>query len=661
MAIAVAHQHNISLHDRWHSGERKMQDLIHVRDAVQNSSTYFRPFLTTQMQDFVPGLNYFFIGTLDGQGRPWVSILTGPLGFLHSPDIKTLEIKTRLHNSTDKAGHHVPDPLFSNLLNGETFRDGKHMWGGVALDFSNRRRNKMNGVLYPRDVFAADQSSGELHVRLTVEQTIGNCPKYITIREITPIPASEAAISDETRHQTAPLDDSLEFTDEQLSIIKQADCLFISSRFIDESLADQTSGMDCNHRGGNPGFVRVKRRSLVFPDYSGNRFFNTLGNIVNDDRVGILLLSFDTGDTLHLTGRAHIFVGKDAQALYPHSQRCVQVDIEDVLLRKASLPFRMRTKELSPYNPVVPSLQQRAIVEPEEGRVMATLLEVTRHTEAISSFHFETSRPIHHTPGQYAVLDFSAFNSAGYKHMDPENPQSLNDDFIRTWTISTAPSRLPQSRDGSSGWSETSRFTLTIKRKPGGKISNLLHDLTLNSSRPFIVPLISTGGSFTFLGDTKLGSLPPSLPQKVALISGGIGSTPFISMIRGANQAAGPAVDIHWVMSAPYPEDTLPEVLQELGAAASPSRPAKMRLSMDAFLTRQSPPSPAAVAPSHGMDSVRVHYERLSSKGLQRTIPDLASRLILLCGPEPFMDAVRQYLHELDIPEGRILAEDFNF
>lgn len=163
-----------------------MQDLIHVRDAVQNSSTYFRPFLTTQMQDFVPGLNYFFIGTLDGQGRPWVSILTGPLGFLHSPDIKTLEIKTRLHISTDKAGHHVPDPLFSNLFNGETFRDGKHMWGGVALDFSNRRRNKMNGVLYPRDVFAADQSSGELHVRLTVEQTIGTVFEHIIVSRMYP-------------------------------------------------------------------------------------------------------------------------------------------------------------------------------------------------------------------------------------------------------------------------------------------------------------------------------------------------------------------------------------------------------------------------------------------------------------------------------------------
>jgi hypothetical protein len=136
--------------------------------------------LTVQHQEFVPGLNYFFIGTLDQQGRPWVSILTGNKGFLHSPHSRTLEIKTRLEtgNSGYDAqrkdhGHTIPDPVFSNLLSGETFKDGKRKWGGVGLDFTNRRRNKMNGVLYPGDLLVADEATGELHVRLTVEQTIG--------------------------------------------------------------------------------------------------------------------------------------------------------------------------------------------------------------------------------------------------------------------------------------------------------------------------------------------------------------------------------------------------------------------------------------------------------------------------------------------------------
>lgn len=60
-------------------------------------------------------------------------------------------------------------------------------------------------------------------------------------------------------------------TPEQTAVVDQADCLFIASRFIDDSIADQTSGMDCNHRGGNPGFARVNGDQIVFPDYSGNR------------------------------------------------------------------------------------------------------------------------------------------------------------------------------------------------------------------------------------------------------------------------------------------------------------------------------------------------------------------------------------------------------
>ncbi|KAF9109275.1 hypothetical protein BGX27_007796, partial [Mortierella sp. AM989] len=279
MAVTIVQESTVSLYDRWHSGERKVQDLMHVREAVQNHSSMFRPFLTTQMQEFVPGLNYFFIGTLDGQGRPWVSILTGPKGFLQSTDIKSLEIRTTLTGSLDSDQPGAPsDPIFSNLARGETFKNGKRMWSGVGLDFSNRRRNKMNGVLYPDGLLASNEKSGELHLRLTVEQSIGNCPKYITIREMKPPHRPESTILDTaTKDAAAPQVSTKgspsKLGDQEIAIVHQADCLFISSRFIDEDLADQTSGMDCNHRGGNPGFVRLGKgnNSLVFPDYSGNR------------------------------------------------------------------------------------------------------------------------------------------------------------------------------------------------------------------------------------------------------------------------------------------------------------------------------------------------------------------------------------------------------
>ncbi|KAF9105726.1 hypothetical protein BGX29_011597 [Mortierella sp. GBA35] len=685
----------VSLHDRWHSGERKLQDLLQVRENVKNASSIFRPYLTTQMQDFVPGLNYFFIGTLDEQGRPWVSFLTGRKGFMNSPHIRILEIKTRLEGGAggrqmkdkkeqearDGSGS-TPDPLFHNLRKGETLRGGGRKWGGVALDFTNRRRNKMNGVLFPDDVLTVNEATGELHVLLTVEQTIGNCPKYITIREMdSTAPQGTAEPGSGSSSSQVVLDDNSRplfkgLTHDQKAIVDQADCLFIASRFIDESIADQTSGMDCNHRGGNPGFARVNgNNQIVFPDYSGNRFFNTLGNVVNDDRVGLLFINFEAGDTLQMTGRARILIGKEAQEVYPHAQRAVQVTIEDSILRPGSLPFRMRTKELSPYNPVTPSHQQRGI-DKSAVPIAATLSNITVHTDDIRTFHFKTSRPIRYSPGQYAVLDFGAFNTMGYRHMAPDNPHSLNDDYIRTWTISSAPLGLsstssPDTKHSSpDAWNEISEFALTIKRKPSGAISNLLHNLPLDPQQPFMVPLICTGGSFVLPEPESTNTSPKS--SKVAMVSGGIGSTPFLSMIRGARQVlSNYSVDIQWVLSAAFIEDTLPEILQELTAPISASEQTggsagdehQLTISVKVFLTgHHTPEEIQAVQGKVALiPNVQVQFGRVDDKKLLAAVPDLQERHVLLCGPEPFMDAVKHHLEILHIPSQKILTEEFNF
>ena len=61
-----------------------------------------------------------------------------------------------------------------------------------------------------------------------------------------------------------------------------------------------------SHRGGRPGFVGVQGDTLVIPDFRGNRFFNTLGNLLGDPRAGLLFIDFASGDILQLQGRATI-------------------------------------------------------------------------------------------------------------------------------------------------------------------------------------------------------------------------------------------------------------------------------------------------------------------------------------------------------------------
>jgi predicted pyridoxine 5'-phosphate oxidase superfamily flavin-nucleotide-binding protein len=74
---------------------------------------------------------------------------------------------------------------------------------------------------------------------------------------------------------------------------------------------------DASHRGGPPGFVEVAGDGarLRFPDFPGNRMFQTLGNLAVDPRVGLLFVDWDTGTALQVTGRAEIVWADDRRGV----------------------------------------------------------------------------------------------------------------------------------------------------------------------------------------------------------------------------------------------------------------------------------------------------------------------------------------------------------
>src|SRR5262249_16192000 len=119
-----------------------------------------------------------------------------------------------------------------------------------------------------------------------------NCPKYIQAR---------IWEKGESRSEVKEfVSTSTELSDEQMNFIRQADTFIIASQH-------QTRGADASHRGGNPGFIQVKdRKKIVFPDYSGNMMFQTLGNLQLNPHCGLLFYDFSDGKILQLTGRAEI-------------------------------------------------------------------------------------------------------------------------------------------------------------------------------------------------------------------------------------------------------------------------------------------------------------------------------------------------------------------
>ncbi len=101
--------------------------------------------------------------------------------------------------------------------------------------------------------------------------------------------------------------------------------------------------------GGHPGFVIVAHESLLlFPDYPGNRVFNTLGNLQIDARAGLLFIDFLSGDTLQVTGEAEVLWEPHHVNRFPGVERVVSFRVDRTLHVEDALPAQWTFGEYSP-------------------------------------------------------------------------------------------------------------------------------------------------------------------------------------------------------------------------------------------------------------------------------------------------------------------------
>lgn len=297
----------------FHAGERHWQEAIGQRDAVESMGRrMIRDHMPQQHQDFFALLPAVVIGLLDEQGHPWATALSGPPGFAWAPDAHTLRLDARPSKG---------DPAASG------WRDGVQA-GLVGLQHHTRRRNRLNGTLRLDDSGIAS---------VGVRQSFGNCPRYIEVRECTFDPSWQAA--------NAPVESAWHagvLSPLAQEVIRRADTFFIASSSPDAGSTDLASseGLDVSHRGGPAGFVQISqdeqgRTTLSWPDFPGNRMFNTLGNIQVQPRVGLLFLDVPSGGWLWLQGVARV----DASAPTDEADRHVHVRLTQAWWR-ASGPLR---------------------------------------------------------------------------------------------------------------------------------------------------------------------------------------------------------------------------------------------------------------------------------------------------------------------------------
>jgi PPOX class probable FMN-dependent enzyme len=67
-------------------------------------------------------------------------------------------------------------------------------------------------------------------------------------------------------------------------------------------------GLDCSPKGDRPGFVQVEDdgRTLLIPDRRGNNRLDSLKNLVEDPRIGLIFLVPGANETYRVNGRARV-------------------------------------------------------------------------------------------------------------------------------------------------------------------------------------------------------------------------------------------------------------------------------------------------------------------------------------------------------------------
>ncbi|NVO58283.1 pyridoxamine 5'-phosphate oxidase family protein [Rhodobacteraceae bacterium B1Z28] len=437
----------------FHAGELEAQSRAGVGDVAQWAGGFIRDYLPAQHRDFHTSLPFLVLSGADANGLTWVTLVDGSGDFIGSPDARTLTLDTFIDDQ---------DPLAA------AFNAGTDV-GAVGIELASRRRNRFSGYFRKTDTGYA----------IDIRQTFGNCPQYIHERTWFSV----------ARNTPAQALSGTELTASQIALIQSADTMFIGSGH--QTGEDMPSrGYDASHRGGAPGFVHVSDAShLHIPDYAGNNFFNTIGNLITDPHVGLVFIDFETGSLLHISGRATL----DWQPTHTHDPdagRMINVEIDAVIERPGVMAIRWAKQD---------HLSRRFKVA---RRV--------KEAQDITSFYLV---PVDGKPAK-------PFKAGQHLPIEVQIPGQIGTSK-RSYSLSGAP-------DATHG------YRLSIKREDKGIVSRYFHDKIGEGA---ILEASNPSGDFVV----------PCSECPLVLVSVGVGLTPMVSMLHAtlSDEKARPVWFVH--------------------------------------------------------------------------------------------------------------------
>nr|WP_307188847.1 pyridoxamine 5'-phosphate oxidase family protein [Massilia sp. NR 4-1] len=214
--------------------------------------------------------------------------------------------------------------------------------GLLGIELHTRRRNRLNGRVRHR--------SAQGFV-LDVDESFGNCPQYIHVRDFSFTRAADAPAPEAARLLPGlRLPGAGIPADSAAAVLAARRLIEGAGTFFVASYADQGARrVDVSHRGGAPGFVHLAEDgTLSVPDYTGNRFFSTLGNMLLNGRAGLVFPDFASGGLLQMSGEVEIELDPQiASAAFAGAERLWRFRPRRIVWRAQALPLRWELRSLT--------------------------------------------------------------------------------------------------------------------------------------------------------------------------------------------------------------------------------------------------------------------------------------------------------------------------
>ncbi len=269
---------------------------------------------------------------------------------------------------------------------------------------------------------------------------------------------------------------------------------------------------------------------------------------------------------------------------------------------------KLRAPAVTPITeaPPAPARPQEQTPYWTSGEGLLAVAGIVEETHDAKTFRFVSSDPakpllFSYKPGQFLTLSLPIDGK----------------DVKRSYTISSSPSR-------------PNVIEITVKRVPGGLVSNWLND---NLKLGDTLKVRGPAGKFSCVNHPCL---------KMLGIAGGSGVTPVMSMARWVCDTAAD-VDFSMVYSARTPRDII------------------FRRELEYLATRH-PGFRVLVTVSGGAGGLEPWLSlsgRIDERMLRLAAPDLEERHIFMCGPQPFMDTVKDVLKSVGFPMDQLHTESF--